>query len=158
MAIFAQQEGSLLFSTDRQRLDIAAIHRFLAEHSYWVPGIRREAVVTSIENSLCFGVYENEQQLGFARVVTDYVGFAYLADVFILPERRSHGLGKRLMQFVFAHPALQNMRRFMLATRDAHELYRQYDFVPLAHPERFMERYDPDALSRFVAVAPTDVE
>jgi GNAT superfamily N-acetyltransferase len=143
-----RSEEGIVFSTDRARLDIDLIHGFLSRDSYWVPGIHRELVERSIENSLCFGVYADAQQLGFARVVTDGVGFAYLADVFVVPAARGQGLGKRLVAFVLAHPDLQRIRRFVLATSDAHDLYAQYGFAPLARPERFMERYDADALSR----------
>lgn len=143
-----QTIDGLLFSTDRARLDIDAIHGFLSRESYWVPDIRREFVERGIANSLCFGTYEGDRQVAFARVVTDGAGFAYLCDVFVVQEARGRGLGKRLMDFVFAHPDLQRVRRFMLATRDAHGLYAQYGFTPLTHPHRFMERYDPDALSR----------
>jgi len=141
-------DDGLSFSTDRARLDIDLIHAFLRDHSYWVPGIHRELVERSIAASLCFGVYEADHQLGFARVITDGVGFTYLADVFVVETARGRGLGKRLVAFVMAHPDLQRVRRFMLATRDAHALYAQYGFAPLARPEVFMERYDADALSR----------
>jgi GNAT superfamily N-acetyltransferase len=141
-------EGGLLFSTDHARLDIDLIHDFLNRESYWVPGIRREFVERAIEHSVCFGVYEHDRQLAFARVITDGAGFAWLADVFVISSARRRGIGKRLMKFVMAHPDLQYIRRFMLATRDAHALYAQSGFTPLAHPERMMERYDADALSR----------
>jgi GNAT superfamily N-acetyltransferase len=97
---------------------------------------------------LCFGAYADGRQVGFARVVTDYAGFGYLADVFVLPGWRGRGIGKRLMRFVLAHPQLQTLRRFLLATRDAHGLYAEFGFAALTSPDRFMERYDPDALSR----------
>ena len=141
-------EGGLLFSTDRARLDIDRIHDFLSRESYWVPGIRREFVERAIANSICFAAYEGDRQLAFARVITDGAGFAWLADVFVLGDQRGLGLGKRLMEFVLAHPDLQRIRRFMLATRDAHDLYSRFGFTPLAHPERLMERYDAEALSR----------
>jgi GNAT superfamily N-acetyltransferase len=141
-------EDGLLFSTDRARLDIDAIHAFLANDSYWVPGIRREFVERAIETSLCFAVFHEERQLAFARVITDGAGFAWLADVFVVADARGQKLGERLIEFVLAHPDLQRIRRFMLATRDAHGLYAKYGFTPLAHPERIMERYDADALSR----------
>jgi GNAT superfamily N-acetyltransferase len=142
-------EDGLLFSTDPARLDIDAIHGFLSRDSYWVPGIHRELVERSIANSLCFGVYDDSpRQLGFARVVTDGVGFAYLCDVFVVAEARGRGISKRLIAFVLGHPDLQRVRRFMLATRDAHALYAQHGFAQLAHPEHFMDRYDADALSR----------
>ena len=143
-----RSEDGLLFSTDRQRLDIDLIHDFLSRESYWVPGIRREFVETAIRNSICFGVYADDRQLAFARVITDGAGFAWLADVFVVAEARGRGTGQRLIGFVMAHPDLQHVRRFMLATRDAHSLYARVGFTQLAHPERLMERYDPDALSR----------
>lgn len=149
MGVYNQTgEDGLVFSTDRARLDIDLIHVFLSRESYWVPGIHRELVETAIANSLCFGVYEGRRQLGFARVVTDGAGFAYLGDVFVVEAARGRGLGKRLVAFVMEHPQLQRVRRFMLATRDAHALYARYGFAPLASPDVFMERYDPDALSR----------
>jgi GNAT superfamily N-acetyltransferase len=141
-------EDGLLFSTDRRRLDIDLIHDFLARESYWVPNIRRELVERAIEASICFGVFDGARQVAFARVVSDGAGFAWLADVFVISGERGGGVGKRLIAFVMAHPDLQRIRRFMLATRDAHGLYAQYGFTPLAHPERLMERYDADALSR----------
>lgn len=113
-----------------------------------MPRIRRELVEKAIAHSLCFGVYEDAAQIGFARVATDYVGFAWLADVFVLPSQCGRGISKRLMRFVLDHPDLQTLRRFMLATRDAHGLYQKFGFTPLTHPDRYMERYDPDALSR----------
>ncbi|MEO5558285.1 MAG: GNAT family N-acetyltransferase [Dokdonella sp.] len=143
-----RETDGVLFSTDRARLDIDAIHAFLRDESYWVPGIRREHVERAIEHSICFGAYDNGRQLAFARVVTDYAGFAYLGDVFVAADARGGGLGKRLMNFVMAHPDLQHIRRFMLATRDAHGLYAQYGFTPLADPVRIMERFDKDAMSR----------
>ena len=143
-----RSDGEFLFSTDRGRLDIDLIHDFLSRESYWVPGIRREFVERAIGNSVCFGVYERDRQLAFARVITDGAGFAWLADVFVVEDQRGRGIAKRLMEFVMAHPDLQRIRRFMLATRDAHDLYARSGFTPLAHPERLMERYDADALSR----------
>jgi len=141
-----------LISEDLTKLDLDVIHEFLSEHSYWARGIPREVVARSIANSLCFGVYTigNENldsdwsQVGFARVATDRATFAYLADVFILPEHRGQGLSKRLMEAVLAHPDLQGLRRWMLATADAHELYRRFGFAALSQPDRFMQRHDPD--------------
>ena len=143
-----RSQDGILFSTDRARLDIDRIHEFLSRDSYWVPGIRREFVERAIETSLCFAIFEGAHQLAFARVITDGAGFAWLADVFVVADARGRKLGERLVQFVLAHPDLQRIRRFMLATRDAHGLYAKYGFTPLAHPERIMERYDADALSR----------
>jgi len=143
-----RNEDGFLFSTDRSRVDIDLVHAFLSRESYWVPGIRREFVERAIEHSICFGVYENDRQIAFARVISDCAGFAWLADVFVIAEHRGGGIGKRLIAFVLEHPDLQRIRRFMLATRDAHGLYEGFGFTSLAHPKRLMERYDADALSR----------
>ncbi len=131
-------------STDRRRLDVAVIHGYLTR-SYWSPGVPRAIVERAIEHSLCFGVYHGAAQVGFARVVTDRATFAYLADVFILEEYRGIGLSKRLMQCIVGHEDLQGLRRFLLGTRDAHGLYRQFGFAQLAHPMRMMEILRPDA-------------
>ena len=128
-------------STDHTRLDIAYIHRYLSEECYWAIGRSRTVVEKSIANSLNFGVYDDDRQLGFARVVTDYATFAWLCDVFIDAAYRGQGLGKRLVAAVIADPELQGLRNFILATRDAHKLYRQYGgFEPLAAPDRWMAR------------------
>jgi GNAT superfamily N-acetyltransferase len=128
-------------STDRARLDVDAIHAYLSERSYWAEGRPRELVERSIENSLCFGVYDGEAQAGFARVVTDYALFAWLCDVFILEDYRGRGLGKWLVESVVGHPVLANIRRIYLATFDAHELYRRYGgFETLPGPEYWMVR------------------
>jgi hypothetical protein len=132
-------------STDPTRLDIAVIHGFLAHDAYWSPGIPQALVERAIANSLCFGVYHHAQQVGFARIVTDRATFALLADVFILPPHRGKGLSKALMTAVKAHPDLQNLRRWLLLTSDAHGLYRQFDFTELANTWRFMEILRPDA-------------
>jgi len=133
-----------LISTERSRLDIACVHAFLSQ-SYWSAGIPRPIVEKSIENSLCFGVYRGTEQVGFARVITDRATFGYLADVFILPPWRGRGLGKWLVATVRAHPELQGLRRFMLATRDAHALYRPFGFAAPAEPSRLMEILRPGA-------------
>lgn len=130
-------------STERERLDYDVIHRFINEESYWGRGRPSDVVRRSIENSLPFGIYRGGEMIGFARVVTDYATFAWVADVFILAEHRGRGLSKWLMEVVLAHPELQGFRRWLLATKDAHELYRQYGFGELRRPERFMERADP---------------
>lgn len=134
-------------STDKSHLDIKVIHGYL-KTSYWAANIPEEVVIKAIENSLCFGVYNNKQQVGFARVVTDYAVFAYLADVFILEEYRGKGLSKMLMKEIMQHPQLQNLRRWMLATRDAHGLYSQFGFNPLSSPERVMEIFIPDIYNK----------
>lgn len=129
-------------STDPAKLDLAVIHSFLT-HSYWSPGVPLEIVAKSIQHSLCFGIYDGTQQVGFARVITDLATFAYLADVFVLESHRRKGLSKWLIECIQAHPDLQGFRRWMLATQDAHGLYRQFGFETLSHPERFMEIHRP---------------
>ena len=128
-------------STDPSKLDLGVVHGYLTE-SYWAAGVPEEVVRRSVENSLCFGVYRDEEQVGFARVVTDRATFAYLADVFVLEAHRGQGLGKWLVEVILSHPDLQGLRRWMLATRDAHDLYRRYAFTELARPAIFMERRD----------------
>lgn len=128
-------------STDASRLDLRAVHGFL-KTSYWASGVPFEVVERSVQNSMVFGVYSGEEQVGFARVITDRATFAYLADVFVVEEHRGRGVGEWLMQTIFSHPDLQGLRRFMLATRDAHELYRRHGFDGLGSPEIFMERKD----------------
>ncbi|HEX3948537.1 MAG TPA: GNAT family N-acetyltransferase [Steroidobacteraceae bacterium] len=129
---------SIEVSTDRRRLDVAMIHAFLAD-SYWVPGIARAGVEKCIEHSLCFGAYANGRQVGFARIVTDYVRFAHLLDVFVLPEFRGRGIAKLLMDNILSQPELQTIARYSLHTRDAHGLYARYGFSAPAHPGRQME-------------------
>ena len=131
--------AELLISTDKSKLNTDLIHRFLSGHSYWAKNIPLDIVERSIENSLCFGVYLDDKQIGFARVISDFSTFAYLADVFILPAFRSKGIAKKLMEFIKEHHSLQDLRRWMLATADAHELYRQFGFKELAKPDRIME-------------------
>jgi len=126
-------------STDDSKLDIDLIHRYLSEESYWASGIPYELVERSIENSLCFGAYENDRQVGFARVVTDYATFAYLADVFVLPSHRGQGIGHEILEAVKNHPDLQRLRRWHLVTRDAHALYKEFGFRELESPPRHME-------------------
>ncbi len=126
-------------STDKSKLNITLIHQYLSVESYWAKNIPLALVQKSIEGSFCFGLYFQEQQIGFARVITDFAVFGYLADVFILPAYRGRGLSKWLMETIMNHPELQNFRRWMLATRDAQGLYRQFGFVPLPNPERIMQ-------------------
>ena len=137
------RRGSYLISTDQARLDLNVIHDYLTNSSYWAVGRRLETVRRSIEHSLSFGLYENERQIGFARVVTDYATFAWLADVFVLEEARGKGLGTWLVEVILSHPELQGFRRWTLATKDAHEIYRKFGFRELKRPERWMERRDP---------------
>ncbi len=143
-------KGEFSISTAQDRLDIEMIHRFLSEESYWSKHIPKETVEAYIPNSLCFGVYKGEEQLGFARLITDYTTFAYLGDVFILPSHRGQGLGKWLMESMLNHPQMQSLRRWLLFTEDAHGLYSQYGFVALPRVERAMAKINFTAY----AVAP----
>ena len=126
-------------STDKSKLDLALIHRFLSTDSYWANGRSVETVRKSIENSLCFGVFTGDQQVGFARVVTDYSVFAWILDVFILKDYRKLGLGKTLVDSIMTHPDLQRLQRWGLATEDAHGLYQKYGFSIVTRPDTFME-------------------
>jgi GNAT superfamily N-acetyltransferase len=139
MKTYEIYENGLLISDNLALLDRALILDFLRNRSYWAQEITREILDRSLENSLCFGIYLAAKQIGFARVVTDYATFAWLADVFIVEEQRGRGFSRKLIAAVLAHPRLQGLRRFMLGTRDAHGLYAQSGFKPLAFPERFME-------------------
>lgn len=158
-----QHHNGFLFSTDKSLLDLRYVHSFLSEQSYWAAGIPLEIVQRSVENSLCIGIYENKatdtavirnapagrKQVGFARVVTDLATFGYLADVFIDEAHRGKGLSKALVAFIFSFEELALLRRFILATKDAHGLYAQYGFNPLKSPERFMEIARPDIYKQF---------
>ena len=142
--VLEKRRDNYLISTHRARLDLNAIHGFLAS-CYWAKGIPREVVARSIEHSLCFGIYEGGgAQVGFARVVSDFATVAYLGDVFVLESHRGRGLSKWLMQCVMEHPALQNLRRWILLTRDAHALYSKFGFTPVKAPERYMELHQPN--------------
>lgn len=140
-------KSDYIFSTDKAKLDLKIIHDFLS-NSYWAKDIPIEIVKRSIENSLCFGVYYQEKQVGFARVISDYATFGYLADVFISEEHRGKGLSKKLMENIVAHPHLQGLRRFCLGTKDAHKLYEQFGFTVIKTPERFMEILHSDFYSK----------
>jgi N-acetylglutamate synthase-like GNAT family acetyltransferase len=138
-----RRRGDYVISTDRARLDLDVVHGFLT-HSYWAKGISRDLVARSIQHSLCFGVYERSAQVGFARVISDYTTFAYIGDVFVLESHRGRGLSKWMMECIVQHPLLQNLRRWILATRDAHGLYSKFGFTSLQKPDRFMELHRPD--------------
>jgi N-acetylglutamate synthase-like GNAT family acetyltransferase len=148
-AMVVMEMGRFLISTDRSKLDVEVIHKFLGR-SYWAEGIPRETVMRSIENSLCFGVYDNARQIGFARVISDFATYAYVADVFILEPYRERGLGKELMASIMAHPDLQGLRRWSLGTRDARGLYAQFGFKPVVNTRArmVMEIVDPEIYSR----------
>jgi GNAT superfamily N-acetyltransferase len=141
--IVEASRGTLLISTDPARLDVRAIHEYLTR-SYWCPAVPVEIVERSIRGSLCFGLYDDGRQIGFARAITDRATFAYLADVYVLESHRGRGLAKWLIEVVMAHPDLQGLRRFSLVTRDAQGLYARYGFAPLAAPDRHMEIVRPD--------------
>ena len=139
------RRGDYTISTDRAKLDLEFIHRFLSQSSYWAEGRSLAVVRRSIEHSLCIGVYGDEQQVGLARVVTDYATYAWLCDVFVAEPHRGQGLGKWLIETVVSLPELEGLRLFMLATRDAHGLYREYGgFLPVDKPEKFMLRRGPE--------------
>ena len=137
------RKNDFTITTDKSKIEVTYVHEFLRQ-SYWAQNIPLEVVQTSIDGSLCFAIFYQQQQIGFARVITDSATFAYLADVFIDPIYRGKGLSKWLMQVVIKHPSLQGLRRFMLATRDAHGLYKQFGFQPLTHSERWMQIHTPD--------------
>jgi GNAT superfamily N-acetyltransferase len=130
-------------TSDSSRFDVEAIHAFLSS-VYWSPGIPRHIVQRAIDNSICFGVLLEGQQIAFARVITDKATFAYIADVYVLEDHRGKGLTRRMMESICAHPELQGLRRMMLATRDAHGLYAKFGFKPLGAPERMMEVHVPN--------------
>ncbi|HEV2765958.1 MAG TPA: GNAT family N-acetyltransferase [Pyrinomonadaceae bacterium] len=137
------QRGEYVISTDPSRLDFEVIHDFLSRRSYWAAGRPLEVVRRSVENSLAFGLYAGARLVGFARVISDRATFAWVADVFVLEEFRGRGLSKWLMETILSHPELQGLRRWVLATKDAHGLYRRFGFEPLRRPDRWMERHDP---------------
>lgn len=139
------EKDEFVVDTDKSRLQIDVIQSFLMNDSYWAKDRTIEQTRTAIENSICFGVYQGERQVGFARVVSDCATFAYLGDVFIIEEFRGRGLSKWLMETIISHPELQNLRRWVLATRDAHGLYEQFGFHALCFPDRWMERPALDA-------------
>jgi GNAT superfamily N-acetyltransferase len=143
-AVVEFRRGEFVVSTDPTRLDLDVIHEFLT-NSYWAKGIPREIVARAVEHSLCFGVYDGSgKQAGFARVISDFATYAYVADVFVLESYRGRGLGKALMESVVQHPALQGLRRWNLSTLDAHKLYAQVGFTAPKWPERYMEILRPN--------------
>jgi len=146
-----RKKNGYLISTDKSLLDIDAVHEFLSQSSYWAENIAKSVVQKSIDHSLCFAVYHHNKLVGFARVISDFATFAYLADVFIVQGHRGKGLSKWLMQTIVEHPHLQGLRRFTLATRDAHGLYAQFGFTLFDKPERWMHIHDPDVYKKTVA-------
>ena len=144
MQIITERKGDFLITTNKSKLDLKVIHNFLANESYWSKNIPFEIVKTATENSLNFGLFFKDKQIGYARVVTDFATTAYLADVFVLKEFRSQGLSKWLMEIIMNHPKLQGLRRWVLLTQDAHELYKKFGWKTIANPERWMEKHNPD--------------
>ena len=145
MKLIEIEQGEFVISTDKARLDMRIIHGFLKDESYWAKERTLEQTERAIENSICFGLYQGERQIGFARIVSDQATFAYLGDVFVIDEFRGRGLSKWLMQVIVDHPDLQGLRRWVLATKDAHGLYAQYGFSEFRYPERWMEKTAPNA-------------
>jgi len=144
MRLIETIHGNVIISDDKNLLDVGYVHNYLHNKSYWAEKIPFTVVEKSIRNSLCFGLYLHQQQMGFARVITDNATFGYLADVFIDERYRGLGLSKRLMEMIITHPDLQGFRSWLLATRDAHGLYSQFGFKPLSAPERYMRLHNPD--------------
>lgn len=136
-----------VITTDKSRIDMSYVHNFLS-NTYWAQNIPREVVEHAVAGSLCFSILHDGKQVGFARVITDEATFAYLADVFVDPAYRGKGLSKWLMETIMNYPSLQGLRRFMLATRDAHGLYSRYGFEPLTHVNRWMQIHRPDVYTR----------
>ena len=130
-------------TTEKEKFDVEFIHSFLTR-SYWAEGISKDVIKRSIDGALCFGLFENDKQIGFARMITDKATFAYLADVFIIEEYRGRGLSKWLMEVIMSHPSVQGLRRMMLATKDAHGLYQKFGFTALNNTDRWMQINDPD--------------
>lgn len=146
--LFEETIDGYLFSTDKEKLQFEVIHNYLSNDSYWAKGISPDILKRSIENSECFGIFKDGEQVGFARVVTDKATFGYLGDVFVLKPYRGKGLSKRMMEFILKHPELQGFRRWMLLTRDAQELYSKFGFIKFHAPDRCMELWFPDVYQK----------
>ena len=149
-SFYENSKGDYLISTDPSKLNVEVIYQYLSQESYWAKDIPFETVKKSIEHSLCFGLYHQQEQIGFARLITDKATFAYLADVFILKEYRGKGLSKFLMTAIQSHPELQNLRRWLLGTKDAHGLYEQFGWTRFTEElsDRFMTRHNPDVYKK----------
>lgn len=146
--LFEETIDGYLFSTDKEKLQFEVIHNYLSNDSYWAEGISPDILKRSIENSECFGIFKDGEQVGFARVITDKATFGYLGDVFVLKPYRGKGLSKRMMEFILKHPELQGFRRWMLLTRDAQELYSKFGFIKFHAPDRCMELWFPDVYQK----------
>lgn len=148
MDILTETKGEFTITTDKSKMDLATIHRFLSEESYWCKIVPVKRVKKAMDHSLNFGVFHGDRQVGYARVISDFSSVAYLGDVFILKEYRGQGLSKWMMETIISHPELQGLRRWILLTADAHELYRKYGWTNIKNPEKWMEKHDPDAYKK----------
>ncbi|WP_177735659.1 GNAT family N-acetyltransferase [Flavobacterium inviolabile] len=144
MNIITTTKGDFTISTDKSKLDLTVIHDYLANESYWSKNIPKERIRKSIANALCFGIYYKDKQIGYAKVVSDFSTMAYLGDVFVLEDYRRQGLSKWLMETIMSHPELIGLRRWILLTSDAHELYKKFGWQPIASPEKWIEIHRPD--------------
>lgn len=142
------RKDNYLLTTDASLFDTDTLYHFISDQSYWSRGIPRATFERSLQHSLCFGLFQDETQIGFARVVSDFATFAYLGDVFVHQNHRGRGLSKWMIDCVLSHPDLRGLRRWMLATRDAHELYKQFGFTELKAPGKFMEKHDPEVYGK----------
>lgn len=152
MSYRAFYKDGFCISTEQSRLDINAIHHFLSTQAYWSLDIPLSKVEAAVSHSLNFGLYFNKSQIGYARVISDFSSIAYLGDVYVLPDFRGRGLSKWLMKTIMEYPELQGLRRWILSTADAHELYKQFGWVPVAHPERWMEVHNKEVYNHFKVV------
>jgi GNAT superfamily N-acetyltransferase len=141
------KKGNFIISTNKKKLNLRLIHNFL-KNSYWAKDIPYEIVLKAVKHSLCFGVYDGKKQIGFARVLTDYARFAHIHDVFIIEKYRGQDLSKWLIKTILSHKDLQNLKKWMLATRDAHSLYKKFGFTPIRHPEKLMEILNIDTYTK----------
>lgn len=148
MEIIIEQKGDFIISTDKSKLDLYFIHGYLSKEAYWSKNIPFDVVQTAANNSLNFGLYYKNRQIGYARVITDYATIAYLGDVFIISEFRGQGLSKWMLEKLMNHPGLQGLRRWILLTRDAHMLYKKYGWTEIASPEKWMEKHDPGVYAK----------
>ena len=144
MEIVTEIKGDFRITTDKSKMDLSVIHNFLANQSYWSKNISIEKVKTALDNSLNFGLFYKDRQVGYSRVISDFSQIAYLGDVFILEEFRGQGHSKWLMEKVMTHPGLQGLRRWVLLTGDAHGLYKKYGWTSIANPDKWMEKHNPD--------------
>jgi len=148
MTVLTKYKGEFCISTDKTKLDIDSIHEFLSTKAYWCLNIPKDKVQLAIQNSLCFGVYQNQKQIGFARIISDFSTIAYLGDVYILEEHRGKGLSKWLMETIMNYADLQGLRRWILLTGDAHGLYRQFGWTDIADPTKWMELHNKNVYSK----------